>query len=100
MESIFWGEITLIVFRSLSGLHIAPIWDLTEENGRLFEIQPWMVIIGGFIGLIGAFMAYLFSIFHWKNMGFCAAINILDNKYAVYRAWLGGSFVVLIGVLM
>jgi H+/Cl- antiporter ClcA len=99
VESIFCGEITLVVFRSLSGLKIAPIWDLTAESGRIFEIDPWMVVVGGFIGLIGAFLAYLFATFHWANMAFCARINILDNSRAVYRAWLGGVFVIIMGLL-
>ena len=100
VESIFCGEITLVVFRSLTGLHIAPIWDFTEESGRLMEIKPWEVLVGGLIGLMGALFSYFFSVFHQKNMAFCAWLNILDNSRAVYRAWLGGFFIILLGVLV
>jgi len=100
IESIFCGEICLVVFRSLCGLSIKPIWDMSSENGRLYAIDPWLVIVGGFIGLIGAFMAYIFATFHWANMSMFAKLELLDNKRAVYRAWLGGSFVILMGVLV
>ena len=100
VESIFCGEITLMVFRSLSGLAIKPIWDLTSEDSpRLVEIQPWMVFIGGIIGLMGAFMAYLFATFHWANMRLFASLNLLDNSRAVYRGLLGCVFIVILGVL-
>ena len=101
VESIFCGEICLVVFRSLSGLSIAPIWDLTKEgNERLLEIDPWLVIVGGVIGLIGAFMAFIFATFHWRNMEFFASLKLLDNSRAVYRGLLGGFFIVLIGLLV
>lgn len=100
IESIFCGEISLVVFRSLSGLPIKPIWDLSEQNGRLLETDSWLVLVGGFIGLAGAFMAYVFATFHWANMSAFAYLQLLDNSRAVYRAWLGGSCVVLIGLLV
>lgn len=99
IESIFCGEICLVVFRSLSGLSIAPIWDMSSENGRIYEIEPWIVFAGGLIGLVGAFMAYIFATFHWFNMSIFAKLQLLDNSRAVQRAWLGGFFVILMGVL-
>jgi H+/Cl- antiporter ClcA len=100
IESIFCGEICLVVFRSLSGLAIAPIWDLTAESGRMFEIQPWLVLAGGLIGLVGAFMAYVFASFHTTVMRVFSSLNLLDNSRAVYRGLLGGIFVVLVGILV
>lgn len=100
IESIFCGEICLVVFRTLSGMSIAPIWDISGVDGRLFEINPWMVFAGGFIGLLGAFVAYLFATVHWANMSMFAYMQLLDNSRAVYRAWLGGFFIILIGVLV
>ena len=94
VESIFCGEICLVVFRSLSGLPIKPIWDLTSEGGRMLEALPRQVIIGGAIGLIGAFMAYIFALFHSANMAVFASLNLLENSRAVYRSLLGGFFVV------
>ena len=98
-ESIFCGEICLVVFRYLSGLPIKPIWDLTAQGGRMMETEPWQVLVGGGIGLLGAFMAYIFALFHSANMKVFASLNLLDNRYAVYRALLEGFFVVLLGVL-
>jgi len=100
IESIFCGEICVVVFRSLSGLSIAPIWDLTAVSGRILETEPSQVLLGGAIGLYGALMAYCFALFHWKNMEFFAMLDLLDNKRAVYRAWIGGIFVILLSVLV
>jgi hypothetical protein len=49
---------------------------------------------------LGAFMAYIFALFHSANMKFFASLNLLDNRYAVYRALLGGLCVVLLGPLL
>eukprot|EP00980_Cylindrotheca_fusiformis_P030176 scaffold24509_cov127-Cylindrotheca_fusiformis.AAC.7 len=100
LESIFCGEICLVVFRSLSGLAIAPIWDLTSEDSpRVTEMQPWIVLVGGSIGLIGAFLAYVFATFHWRNMAWFSSLNLMDNSRAVYRALLGGVFIILLGLI-
>jgi H+/Cl- antiporter ClcA len=99
IESVFCGELCLVVFRSLSGLAITPIWDMTQENGRIFEIEPVLVLVGGVLGLVGAFMAYIFASFHAVNMSIFANLGLLDNSRAVYRAWLGGFFIILMGIL-
>jgi H+/Cl- antiporter ClcA len=100
VESIFCGEICLVVFRSLSGLAIEPIWDLTtEESPRVMQIEPWLVLVGGMFGLVGAFMAYVFATFHWRVMAFFSSLNLMDNSRAVQRALLGGVFVIIIGVI-
>merc|ERR1712048_386482 len=73
-ESLFSGEICLVVFRSLSGLPIKPIWHLSndpssdieqelEKQREIFQIEPRLVLMGGLIGLIGALMAYVFACF-------------------------------------
>ena len=100
IESIFCGEICLVVFRSLVGLPIKPIWDLTSVSGRMMETSPSHVLLGGALGLYGALMAYCFALFHWRNMAFFGKLNLLDNSRAVYRAWLGGIFVILMSVLV
>jgi H+/Cl- antiporter ClcA len=100
IESIFCGEVCLVVFRSLSGLPIKPIWDLTVVGGRMEEAEPWMVAVGGCIGVIGAGIGYIFALFHWTNMEIFASLNLLDNSRAVYRAWLGGIFIVLMGIFL
>lgn len=100
IEAIFCGEICLVVFRSLSGLPIAPIWDLTAVSGRMMETKPLHVLLGAFIGLYGAFWATCFARFHWRVMAIFGSLNLLDNARAVYRCWLGGLFVILMAVLV
>lgn len=102
VEAIFAGEITLVVFRRLSGLPIAPIWNLTANNNNqpLAEAEIWTVAAGGAIGLLGAAVAYCFALFHWAQLGVYDKLNLLDNKYAVYRALIGCSFIVVIGILI
>jgi H+/Cl- antiporter ClcA len=100
VESIFCGEICLVVFRSLSGLPMKPIWNMTGVTGRMFESTPAHVLWGGAIGLYGAFLAYCFSLFHFRNMAFFGKLNLLENDRAVYRGWLASIFIVLMSVLV
>ncbi|KAG7346731.1 chloride channel [Nitzschia inconspicua] len=100
IEAIFCGEICLVVFRSLSGLPIQPIWDLTAISGRMMSTTPMHVLLGAVIGLYGAFWATVFARFHWKVMAMFGKLNLLDNQRAVYRGWLGGFFVILMAVLV
>lgn len=102
VEAIFAGEITLVVFRSLSGLPISSIYDLTGENEGLHmtEAEPWMVIAGGGIGLLGAATAYVFALFHWSQMELFEKLGLLDNSRAVYRALLGCCVISGIGLLI
>lgn len=100
VEAIFCGEICLVVFRAMSGLTIKPIWDLTsEENPRIMEIQPTLVLYGGLIGLFGAFAAYVFATFHWKVMAYFSSRGLMDNSKAVQRALLGAIPIVLCGLI-
>lgn len=101
VESIFCGEICLMVFRSLSGLPIKPIWNLTSaEHPRIVECMPMDIMVGAFIGLYGAILAYFFATFHWRNMAFFGRMNLLDNENAVYRGWLASIFIVLLMLLV
>ena len=101
IESIFCGEICLMVFRTLSGLPIAPIWNLTSAmHPRMTECNPAHILLGAFIGLYGALLAFGFATFHWRNMAFFAKLDLLDNSRAVYRAWLGAAFIILMSVLV
>ena len=102
VEAIFAGEITLVVFRSLSGLSIGPIWNLTQDSDGHYmrESAPWMVVAGGCIGLMGAGMAYVFALFHWAQMGLFDKLGLLDNSRAVYRAMLGCCVISGVGLLI
>jgi H+/Cl- antiporter ClcA len=101
IESIFCGEICLMVFRSLSGLPVKPIWDFTSvSNPRILESEPAHIILGAFIGLYGALLAYMFATFHWQVMAVFGKLNLLDNSRAVYRGWLGAVFIVLTMLLV
>jgi len=101
IESIFCGEICLMVFRSMSGLPVKPIWDFTSvANPRILECEPVHIILGAFIGLYGALLAYMFATFHWQVMAVFGKLNLLDNSRAVYRGWLGAVFIVLTMLLV
>jgi H+/Cl- antiporter ClcA len=98
VEAIFCGEVTLAVFRALSGLPIAPIW--TIEKTALTDADPQHVIYGAIIGLLGAGVATIFAHFHWAVMDQFKKYDLLDNNNAVQRALVGAVVVVLCGMLV
>jgi H+/Cl- antiporter ClcA len=101
IESIFCGEICLMVFRGMKGLPIEPIWNLTSTlNPRMADCEPMHIVLGALIGLYGALVAYFFALFHWKNMEFFGKLNLLNNSRAVYRGWLGAIFIVILSLLV
>lgn len=97
VEAIFCGEICLVVFRGLSRLPIQSIWVITEP--KLSSASPSDVITGACIGLLGAGVAASFSSLHFKVMDIFGHCGLLDNSRAVYRALVGGSIVVLLGMV-
>mmetsp|Transcript_24450 Transcript_24450/g.30081 ORF Transcript_24450/g.30081 Transcript_24450/m.30081 type:complete len:523 (+) Transcript_24450:164-1732(+) len=98
VEAIFCGEVTLVVFRSLAGLPIAPIWDI--ENPKLSGASSKDVIVGTVIGLLGAGVAVAFAKFHGKVMGFYASNNLLANENAPQRALVGAVVIVGLGMVI
>ena len=100
MESIFAGEVCVVVFRSLAGLPLGQIWEITPT--KLLQTEPILIIIGAGIGLLGASAAFLFANFHWRLMDVFRGLGLLDevNANAVPRILLGASGVVLIGMLV
>ena len=98
VESVFCGEITLIVFRSSSNLPIGPIWTMTSSP--MGPTKPSYIFIGAFIGLLGAFAAACFAHFHWALMGIFNKMNVLKHENAVGRALLGASAILTIGIFI
>lgn len=108
VEAILCGEVCLAVYRGLTGLSIAPIWNFTL-NGRtgdvqvshLMEAQPRDVVHGMLLGLVGGAIAIGFARFHETVMLFFARLGLVDNgKNAVQRALLGAAVIVSVGVLI
>ena len=98
IEAIFCGEVTLCVFRSLAGLPIAPIWDIS--NPKLAGASAQEVLAGACIGLLGAGVAALFAKFHKTVMGYFKDFGLLPNNMAVQRALVGSVVIVTLGMLV
>eukprot|EP00571_Detonula_confervacea_P013860 CAMPEP_0172301774 /NCGR_PEP_ID=MMETSP1058-20130122/3598_1 /TAXON_ID=83371 /ORGANISM="Detonula confervacea, Strain CCMP 353" /LENGTH=497 /DNA_ID=CAMNT_0013012029 /DNA_START=20 /DNA_END=1509 /DNA_ORIENTATION=+ len=78
IEAIFAGEICIVVFRSLAGLSLGQIWQITPTP--LKEADPYMIILGACIGLLGAGTAFLWANFHWRLMDFFRFLGLLDDE--------------------
>eukprot|EP00581_Thalassiosira_minuscula_P008705 CAMPEP_0183707640 /NCGR_PEP_ID=MMETSP0737-20130205/4162_1 /TAXON_ID=385413 /ORGANISM="Thalassiosira miniscula, Strain CCMP1093" /LENGTH=647 /DNA_ID=CAMNT_0025935361 /DNA_START=304 /DNA_END=2247 /DNA_ORIENTATION=+ len=100
IESIFAGEVCVVVFRSLAGLPLGQIWKISPT--RIVETEPYMILLGGGIGLLGAGLAFLWANFHWRLMDVFKKLGLLDdeNRYAVPRVLLGASGVAILGMLV
>jgi len=100
IESIFAGEVCVTVFRSLAGLPLEQIWKITPV--RLGETEPYMILLGGSIGLLGAAVSFVWANFHWRLMDGFRALGLLDDKnaYAVPRVLVAACGVVTIGMLV
>jgi H+/Cl- antiporter ClcA len=100
MEAIFSGLICVVVFRSLAGLPLGAIWHITPA--KLVEAQPYMILLGGSIGLLGSGIAYLWANFHWRLMDHFHTLGLMDdeNRYAVPRVMCGALGIVVIGMLV
>jgi len=101
IEAIFCGVLTLSVFRYLSHLEVGAVWVLgiskTSSSG---PIPVQYVFLGFGIGILGACIAYAFTIFHFFVMKSFDAMNLLDNKYAILRAILGAIVITIIGLFI
>lgn len=98
VEAIFCGEVTLAVFRSLAGLPIGPIWDIS--NPKLPGASAVDVFAGACIGLLGAGVAVIFAVFHKKVMGWYKANGLLPNDMAVQRALVGSVVIIGLGMVI
>eukprot|EP00579_Thalassiosira_antarctica_P027781 CAMPEP_0202007994 /NCGR_PEP_ID=MMETSP0905-20130828/12313_1 /ASSEMBLY_ACC=CAM_ASM_000554 /TAXON_ID=420261 /ORGANISM="Thalassiosira antarctica, Strain CCMP982" /LENGTH=656 /DNA_ID=CAMNT_0048566039 /DNA_START=93 /DNA_END=2063 /DNA_ORIENTATION=+ len=99
-EAIFAGEICVVVFRTCAGLPLGQIWKISSTP--ISQTEPYMILLGGGIGLLGAGVAFLWANFHWRLMDFFRGLGLLDdeNTYAVPRILLGACGVVVISMLV
>ena len=100
MEAILAGEICVAIFRSLTGLPLGSIWHITTT--RLVQAEPYMILLGGGIGMLGAFIAYIWANLHWRLMDCVRMLGLMDdeNRYAVPRVMFGALGIVTIGMLV
>lgn len=94
--SIASGTICLVVFRSLAGLPIGPIYQFTAAP--LSDTSGTGVMVGALIGAIGAGFASLFAHFHW------AVVRWLRNRgwndKPMYLSVFGGIGICTLAVLI
>ena len=88
----------MAVFRGLARLPIEPIWEISDD--KLAAAAPLDIAYAVVLGLCGALAAYFFAQFHQLVMGTFGKLGLLPNDRAVYRALLGGVFIVLLGILV
>lgn len=95
LEAIASGTICLVVFRSMAGLPIGPVYFFTED--LLKNSSAAMVGIGAILGLVGALIAVAFAHGHWALVKTLQRNNITDPlKLSI----LGGIGVCTLGVLI
>ncbi|KAL9185531.1 hypothetical protein ACHAXT_003308 [Thalassiosira profunda] len=102
IEAIFAGEVCVVVFRGLAGLPLEHIWEIVTPRPSIHEAQPYQILLGGGIGLLGAGLAYIWANFHWRLMDGFRKLGLLDdeNIFAVRRCLVGAVGVALIGMLI
>lgn len=96
LEAIASGTICLVVFRSMAGLPIGPIYFFTPD--LLKDSSASTVLIGALLGLVGAGLAALFAHFHWFLAKKLKEFNIHPNP--VKLSIFGGVGVVILGLLV
>uniref|UniRef100_A0A7S1G033 Chloride channel protein n=1 Tax=Corethron hystrix TaxID=216773 RepID=A0A7S1G033_9STRA len=83
---------------ALIEIPVGPIWTISDV--RLPADEPSTVLVGFALGLLGAFVAYLFVKFHTAVMGYLQGAGLLDNKKAIYRALFGLCGILPLGLLV
>lgn len=98
VESILCGEVCVTVFRALARMPIESIWVITTP--KLPYATPSQVLLGIALGLFGALVAFFFATMHWGVMSMFARLDVLRDDRAVFRGLIGGTVIVVIGVLI
>lgn len=94
LAAMFSGIVSLVVFRSLAGLEVGPIWQIAPK--KFAGSSPLMIVQGAAFGLVGAGIGALFAHGHWAVMARLRARNMLEKPVAL--ALLGGVGICVIGV--
>lgn len=102
IEAVFAGEVCVATFRKLAGLPLGQIWEIVPPSPSIPEAQPYMIILGGAIGVLGAFVAGAWANFHWRVMGLFGRLGLMDdeNKFAVQRIMASAAVLSVIGMLV
>lgn len=95
LQAIASGTICLVVFRSMAGLPIGPVYFFTKD--LLKDSSAAVVCVGAVLGLVGALIAAAFAHFHWTVVKKLKDNNITDP---VNLSILGGIGVCALGVLV
>lgn len=97
LEAIASGTICLVVFRSMAGLPIGPIYFFTKD--LLKDSSAGLVILGAVLGLVGAGIAALFAHGHWAFVKKLRALGITDD-HPIKLSIIGGIGVCTLGILV
>ena len=90
------GEVCVVVFRAIAGLPITSIWTIAMP--KLTETDPLQILMGASLGLVGAFVAFIFSRLHYKVMDAFRWLDLMRDERAVYRGLLGGTVILALGM--
>lgn len=96
IEAITSGTVCLVVFRSMAGLPIGPIWSFTENT--LTESTAKMICAGAAIGLLGALIAMVFANGHWAVLRRLDRAGISEDP--VKLSLFGGAGIIMLAVLI
>lgn len=96
LEAILSGTICLVVFRSMAGLPIGPIYFFTDN--LLKDSSAGLVCVGAILGLVGALLGVIFAHGHWFVVKKLSQFNVSPDP--LKSAIVGGAVVCLLGVLI
>lgn len=98
IEAIFCGTLTVGVFRAIDGMSIHPIWEIAPEPLQSCDMK--LVGIGALIGLLGAGVAFLFTLFHSFVIHQFEGAGLMEIDKPIYRAIIGSIAISTIGIFI
>lgn len=96
MVAVASGTTCLVVFRGLAGLPIGAIWQI-ESTDLPAATASW-VLVGAALGLLGAGIAAVFTVFHVTVGKWVTKLRLDSNP--VKLALIGGVLIALLGMLV